>query len=92
MRYALRKKDKIASAYSDEYLKEHIIKSLNEYFFTFSNQMIEYEIKHSDILDNTNYPILRINDSADDNCMLEFAVLNKIFDVLKLSFLGRMKG
>lgn len=32
MRYALRKQDKIASVYSESYLKDHIIKSLNHYF------------------------------------------------------------
>lgn len=37
-------------------------------------------------------PCLRVNDLADDNAMLEFAVIGKEFDVLKLAFLGRMKG
>ena len=32
MRYALRNQDKIAAAYSSEYLKEHIIGSLDSYF------------------------------------------------------------
>lgn len=32
MRYALRKQDKIASVYSEAYLKEHIISSLDSYF------------------------------------------------------------
>ncbi len=39
-----------------------------------------------------NYPILRINDLADDNAMLEFAVIGQRFDVLNIAFLGRMKG
>lgn len=36
--------------------------------------------------------MLRINDIADDNAMLEFVVLRKTYDVLNLSFLGRVKG
>ena len=36
--------------------------------------------------------MLRVNDLADDNAMLEFAVVGQQFDVLKLAFLGRMKG
>ena len=32
MRYTLRNQDKIAAAYSSEYLKEHIIGSLDSYF------------------------------------------------------------
>lgn len=32
MRYALRKQDKIASVYSDAYLNDHIIRSLDLYF------------------------------------------------------------
>ena len=39
-----------------------------------------------------DYPLLRINDLTDDNAMLEFAVIGQQYDVLKLSFLGRMKG
>lgn len=31
MRYALRKQDKIASVYSEAYLKEHIISSLDSF-------------------------------------------------------------
>lgn len=39
-----------------------------------------------------DYPLLRINDLLDNNAMLEFAVIGQQYDVLKLSFLGRMKG
>ena len=38
------------------------------------------------------YSLLRINDLADDNDMLEFAVIGRQHDVLELCFLGRMKG
>jgi hypothetical protein len=39
-----------------------------------------------------SFPLLRINDMADDNCMVEFAVINKQYDVLQLAYIGRMKG
>lgn len=96
MRYALRKQDKISSVYGEAYLKGHIIKSLERYF----NQQ-----KEEDIIDNIDsenaytvealkisYPVLRINDLADDDAMLEFAITGQQYDVLHLSFLGRIKG
>jgi hypothetical protein len=92
MRYALRKKDKIASVYSEGYLNDHIIQSLNRYFSTHNDSEIAETIKIADKVDNTNYPILRINDVVDDNCMLEFAAIGQTYDVLRLSFLGRIKG
>lgn len=39
-----------------------------------------------------SYPVLRINDVADKDSMLEFAIVEQQYDILKLSFLGRMKG
>ena len=92
MRYALRKKDKIASVYSEGYLNDHIIQSLNRYFSTHNDSEIAETIEIADKVDNMNYPILRINDVADDNCILEFAAIGQTYDVLRLSFLGRIKG
>lgn len=94
MRCALMKQDKIASAYSEAYLKEHIIKSLDSYFGNTSDERITDDISQEGYVTSTgeDYPLLRINDLADDNAMLEFAVIGQQYDVLKLSFLGRMKG
>lgn len=94
MRYALRKQDKIASVYSEAYLKEHIIKSLDSYFGKCDDERITDDISQEGYATSTReyYPILRINDLSDDNAMLEFAVIGQQYDVLKLSFLGRMKG
>lgn len=94
MRYALRKQDKIASAYSKAYLKEHIISSLDSYFGNTSDERITDDISQEGYVTSTgeDYPLLRINDLADDNAMLKFAVIGQQYDVLKLSFLGRMKG
>lgn len=94
MRYALRKQNKIASVYSEAYLKEHIISSLNSYFGKCDDERIIDDISQERYVSHTgeDYPLLRINDLWDNNAMLEFAVIGQQYDVLKLSFLGRMKG
>ncbi len=94
MRYALRKQNKIASVYSEAYLKEHIISSLNSYFGKCDDERIIDDISQERYVSHTGeyYPLLRINDLLDNNAMLEFAVIGQQYDVLKLSFLGRMKG
>lgn len=91
MRYALRKKDKIASVYSDQYLNDHIIQSLNKHFQIHNDSDIAETIETTYKVDNINYPVLRINDVADDRFMLEFAILGQTYNVIKLSFLGRIK-
>lgn len=97
MRYALRNQDKIAAAYSSEYLKELIIGSLDSYFnVPRSQEEVEDFIYSSCVCYSTNqgnYPIMQINDIADDNdAMLEFAWIGTQYDVIKLAFLGRIKG
>ena len=94
MRYALRKQAKIASVYSEDYLNKHIIKSLDSYFGNTSDEHITDDISQEGYVTSTgeDYPLLRINDLLDNNAMLEFAVIGQQYDVLKLSFLGRMKG
>lgn len=90
MRYALRNQDKIAAAYSADYLQQHLIDSLNKFFETVDEDALkEYWIVN---IPNERYPILRINDIADEDCMLEFAIIGRQYDILKLAFLGRMKG
>ncbi len=96
MRFALRKQEKIASAYSERYLKEHILSSLKSYFEKRKNDDIFNDMDSNDTYTydgrEISYPVLRINDVADKDCMLEFAIVGHQYDVLKLSFLGRMKG
>jgi hypothetical protein len=94
MRYALRKQNKIASVYSEAYLKEHIISSLNSYLGKCDDERIIDDISQERYVSHTgeDYPLLRINDLLDNNAMLEFAVIGQQYDVLKLPFLGRMKG
>ena len=96
MRYALRNQDKVAAAYGSEYLKEHIIGSLDRYFnVPRSQEEVEDFIYSSCVCYNTkhgNYPIMQINDIAKDNSMLECAWIGYQYDVIKLDFLGRIKG
>ena len=75
-------------------MKEHIISSLDSYFGNTSDERITDDISHEGYVTSTgeDYPLLKINDLVDDNAMLEFAVIGQQYDVLKLSFLGRMKG
>ncbi len=94
MRYALRKLDKIASAMGKEYLNNHILKSLNNFFAQNDddNVISSIELDAYQTQSGESYAVLRVNDISDDNDMLEFAVIGQQYDVLKLSFLGRMKG
>lgn len=99
MRYALRNQEKIAAAYSSAYLKYHIIDSLEAFFSKGydEEEIYDYIISCGCGMSyietrSGNYEILRINDVADDNAMLEFAWLDTKYDVVKLAFIGRMKG
>lgn len=90
MRYALRNQDKIAASYGEDYLKQHLIASLDNFFKVVDEDaMGEYYRMDTG---ECKYLILRINDLADSNAMVEFAVVGRQFDVLKLAFMGRMKG
>ena len=90
MRYALRNQEKIAAAYSPEYLQQHLIASLDRFFQIVDEDALAdyWRIDTSEC----QYPILSINDTVDVDCMLEFAVIGRQYDVLKLAFMGRMKG
>lgn len=93
MRYALRKKEKISEVFSEEYLQDHIIASLDNVFNNTPTEIIEEALSvEYQTINGKNYQVIRINDVADKDCMLEFAIVGQQYDVLKLSFLGRMKG
>lgn len=86
MRYALRNQDKIAAALGDDYLQNHLIASLDCFFRLFDGDaMNDFWIVSS----GTKYPILRINDINFDGAMLEFAVIERRFDVLRLAYIGQ---
>lgn len=92
MKYALRRQE-IAMC-SPEYVTEHILKSLNFYFGKQDNKRIMDDISQEYYIDpyGVHYQLLRINDLADENAMLEFSVIDWYQDVFELCFLGRMKG
>lgn len=94
MTYTLRRQDKIASVFGDDYLKNHIIKSLDRFFANSDDDFIfsSIELDAYQTPSGENYAVLRCNDLADNNSMLEFAVLVQLYDVQHLAFLGRMKG
>lgn len=96
MRYSKLFKKLIINNNHGQYLKEHIIGSLDSYFnVPRSQEEVEDFIYSSCVCYSTNqgnYPIMQINDIADDNAMLEFAWIGTQYDVIKLAFLGRMKG
>lgn len=87
MRYSLRNKQKIAAAYSEDYLNKHIIASLDKYFTQSDEQITDDAMQ--EFLKTSNgaeYPLLRVNDVADEEAMIEVAVVGQQYDVLKLSF------
>lgn len=71
------------------YYEAHIKPSLRSYFAEHSPADIFDEIEPEDW---RKCKILRINDTADDNAMLEFWVYRVSPNLLTLGFAGRMKG
>lgn len=93
MRFSLRKQDKIKAVLSNEYLENHILPSLRAYFAKNDDEQIYTDIDAMGYYTETGnvYPLLRINDVANENAMLEFVVIGQMYDVLKLSYVGRLK-
>lgn len=93
MRYALRNQEKIAAVYSNDYLQQHIIASLKYAFENTPTEVFEEALTvEYQTINGKNYQIIRVNDLADNDAMLEFAVVGRQYDVLKLAFIGRIKG
>lgn len=92
MRYALRKQDKIKEVLGNEYLENNILQSLNKYFE--NNDRIYSDIEPDGYVTDygNEYPLLRINDVANSDAMLEFVIIGQMYDVLNLSYVGRLKG
>lgn len=93
MRYSLRKQDKIKDKLGKGYLEDHILESLNRFFSVVSDDDIfNYIEPDGYVTQSCNvYSLLRINDLADSNCMLEFAIISQTYNVLALSYVGRIK-
>ena len=84
MRFALRKQDKIKEVLGNEYLENNILQSLNKYFENSDNDRIYSDIEPDGYVTDygNKYPLLRINDVANSDAMLEFAVMGQMYDVL----------
>ena len=65
-----------------------------KYFENSDNDRIYSDIEPDGYVTDygNKYPLLRINDVANSDAMLEFAVMGQMYDVLNLSYVGRMKG
>lgn len=91
MRYALRNQEKIAAAYSADYLQQHIIASLYKYFADASEEEIEEALEYQTI-NGKEYQVLQINDVADIDAMIEFVIVGRQYNVFRLAFYDRIKG
>ena len=94
MRFSLRNQQKIKEVLGIEYLENNVMQSLIKYFSNSENDRIYSDIEPDGYVTDygNKYPLLRINDVANSNAMLEFAVIVQMYDVLNLSYVGRMKG
>ena len=94
LRYALRKQDKIKASLGANYLEKHILDSLDLFFSFVEDGSIYDNIELDGYVTEfgNSYSLLRINDIANENAMLEFAVIGRMHDVFHLSYIGRMKG
>lgn len=89
MRYVLVKIHQILLEYSDDYLTEHIIKSLDSFFSEAEDNFIDevYYQQESTALH------LNINDVSDPNVMLVFAYHGQTrTGAHKVSYVWRIKG
>ena len=96
MRYALRNQDKIVTALGEEYLRKHIIASLDDFFRTASKNTFDRSIRiavtttddESEIIERE---YLCINDAMDGNVTQEFVILGRNWDVVRLAYVGQSK-
>ena len=89
MRYVLVQIHQILSEYSRDYLTEHIIKSLDDFFSTAEDNFID-EIYYQQESSSLH---LNINDVSDPNVMLVFAYHGQTrTGAHKVSYVGRIKG
>lgn len=77
-RYSLRNQNKIAHAYSQEYL-QRMIRSLNEYFENAT------EIEELDSGDN-RFNMIAVDDIDHTVSQFAFYIISKTYDVYRLAF------
>ena len=96
MRWILRNQEKIKAHFEphgDEIL-ERIKQSLNQ-FFTIDRSNFPSQFRslegYFNKIPGESYPFIAINDTGNENRMIEFYVLENRFDVYKLAFRGFTK-
>ncbi len=87
MRYSLRNKQKISAAFTEKFLNEHIIKSLQHYFETVQDVKPQ---RGQGLTHTKDFQAIRIIDIADENTYLEFAALGQTYDVIHLAYCGKV--
>ena len=89
MRYVLVQIHQILREYSHDYLTEHIIKSLDDFFSSAEDNFID-EIYYQQESSSLH---LNINDVSDPSVMLVFAYHGQTrTGAHKVSYVGRIKG
>lgn len=89
-KYTLRNQEKIANVLSQDYLNNHILKSLDSFFSMGLDDISNFV--DGETTQNGKYILLRINDISDADAMLEFAILAEADEIFYLAFIGRFKG
>ena len=79
MRYSLRNKSKIESAYGEKFYKR-LIDSLDQ---EFNNPNFNPELKE---MEGEKYPVIDVNDAGHTCGLILFYVIRKTFDVYNLAF------
>lgn len=100
MRYRLHRDSLTLGNIDGEYYDTHLIRSLDDFFQSVNDEEIDNFIDDGMVgvlLLSVKGPyyggrILRINDVADKDSMLEFTILHQLPTKMYLTFTGRMKG
>lgn len=83
--YDIENDNEIASSCGVDYFLEHVIASLKSAFTMTPGFIFTHYV-------DTERGTLTINDVADENCMLEFDIVNHYPNKMTLKFNGRIKG
>lgn len=90
MRFVLNNKNKLDNGY----LTHNVLPSLRAFFNRFNEHILGDFLEVNGYIDDwgIEHHILRINDVADENSMLEFIVDGIHSDLWIVHFMGRLKG
>ena len=90
-RYALMNQERIKNSLGEEYLKNHLVASLDS-LFSFDLNLEELIEMSEPLAVNDRYDFITANDVADEDDMLLFAIIGITYDVVKLAYVSRIKG